>query len=162
MRADSILSIRWATEVSTVARTRNENDVVPMDVSVLSVLGGKGKDGQGKDGKNKEGKEKTKAKDDKDKSDPKSRSNKDKKCFSTVTGSATSELTVERRNGTMKNARQCLRRTVKPLQTHQRSHQDSRTVRRTFLKSTRRLSDSSLLVLTSWMTNFTVRRRSLP
>ena len=30
-----------ATEVSTVARTRNENDVVPMDVSVLKEYGRK-------------------------------------------------------------------------------------------------------------------------
>ena len=72
---------KMSTEVSTVARTRNENDVVPMDVSVLKGKGGKGKDGKGKDGKNKEGKEKTKAKDDKDKSDPKSNSNKDNMCF---------------------------------------------------------------------------------
>ena len=55
---------KMATEVSTVARTRSENDVVPMDVSVLKGKGGKGKDGKGKDGKGKEGKEKTKAKDD--------------------------------------------------------------------------------------------------
>ena len=72
---------KMATEVSTVARTRNENDVVPMDVSVLKGRGGKGKDGKSKGGKNKEGKGKTKAKDDKEKSDHKSSSNKDKKCF---------------------------------------------------------------------------------
>ena len=56
---------KMAAEVSTVARTRNENDVVPMDVSVL----------KGKEGKGKEGKGKTKAKDDRDKFDPKSSSN---------------------------------------------------------------------------------------
>ena len=72
---------KMATEVSTVAGTRNENDVVPMDVSVLKGTGGKGKDGKSKDGKNKEGKGKTKAKDDRDKSDPKSSSNKDRKSF---------------------------------------------------------------------------------
>ena len=65
-----------ATEVSTVARTRNENDLVPMGVSVLKGRGGKGKDGKGKDGKNKDGKEKAKAKDDKDKTDPNSTSDK--------------------------------------------------------------------------------------
>ena len=37
-----------ATEVSTVARTRNENDIVPMDVSVLKGKG-KGKDGKTQD-----------------------------------------------------------------------------------------------------------------
>ena len=42
---------KMATEVSTVARTRSENDVVPMDVSVIKRKGGKGKDGKGKDGK---------------------------------------------------------------------------------------------------------------
>ena len=59
----------------------NENDVVPMDVSVLKGKGGKGKDGKGKEGKGKEGKGKTKAQDDRDKFDPKSSSNKFKKCF---------------------------------------------------------------------------------
>ena len=73
---------KMATEVSTVARTRSENDVVPMDVSVLKGKGGKGKDGKGKDGeKARSGKGKTKAKDDRDKLDPKSSSNKFKKCF---------------------------------------------------------------------------------
>ena len=62
---------KMATEVSTVARTRIENDVVPMDVSVLNGKGGKGKDGKAK----------TKAKEDRDNSDPKSNSNKDRKCF---------------------------------------------------------------------------------
>ena len=38
-----------AIEVSTVARTRNENDIVPVDVSVTKGKGGIGKDG--KDGK---------------------------------------------------------------------------------------------------------------
>ena len=70
-----------ATVVSIVARTRNENDIVPMDVSVLKGKGGKGKDGKGKDGKDKDGEGKAKDKDDKDKTDPKSNSNKDKKCF---------------------------------------------------------------------------------
>ena len=52
------------TEVSTVARNRNDNDNAPMDVS--------GKDGKGK----------TKGKDGKDKSESKSSSlNKDKNCF---------------------------------------------------------------------------------
>ena len=63
---------KMATEVSTVSRSRSENDVVHMDVSVLKGKGGKGKNGKGKDGKNKEGKVKTKDKDDRDKSDPKS------------------------------------------------------------------------------------------
>ena len=45
-----------ATEVSTVARTRNENDIVPMDVSVLKGKGGKGTDGKSEDGKGKDGK----------------------------------------------------------------------------------------------------------
>ena len=56
MRVDSTPSTRLATEVSTVARTRNENDIVPMDVSVLKGKGGKGKDGKSEDGKNKDGK----------------------------------------------------------------------------------------------------------
>ena len=47
---------KMATEVSTVARTRNENDIMPMDVSVLQGKGGKGKNGKSKDGKNKDGK----------------------------------------------------------------------------------------------------------
>ena len=72
---------KMATEVSTVARNRSENDVVPMDVSVLKGKGGKDKDGKSKGGKNKDGKGRTKAKDDRDKSDPRSGSNKDKKCF---------------------------------------------------------------------------------
>ena len=72
---------KMAAEVSTVARTRSENDVVPMDVSVIKGKGGKGKDGKGKEGKSKEGKEKTKAKEDKDKFDSKSNRNKFKKCF---------------------------------------------------------------------------------
>ena len=54
---------KMATEVSTVVRTRNENDIVPMDVSVLKSKGRKGKDGKGKDG------------------NTKSNANKDKKCF---------------------------------------------------------------------------------
>ena len=70
---------KMATEVSTVARTRNENDISPMDVSVLQ--GGKGckgcKDGKGKDGKTKDGKEKAKVKDDKDKTDSKSKDHRD-------------------------------------------------------------------------------------
>ena len=62
---------KMATEVSTVARThRNENDIVPVDVSVLKGKGGKGKDGKCKDGKNKDGNGKPKVKDDKDKTDP--------------------------------------------------------------------------------------------
>ena len=72
---------KMAAEVSTVSRSRSENDVVPMDVSVLKGKGGKCKDGKGKDGKGKEGKGKTKAKDDRDKFDPKSSFNKFKKCF---------------------------------------------------------------------------------
>ena len=39
---------KMATEVSTVARTRNENDIVPMDVSVLKGKG-KGKEGKMQD-----------------------------------------------------------------------------------------------------------------
>ena len=70
-----------AIEVSTVARTRSENDIVPMDVSVPKGKGGKGKDGKSKGGKNKDGKGKTKAKDDRDKSEPRSGPNKDKKYF---------------------------------------------------------------------------------
>ena len=66
---------KMATEVSTVARTRNENDIVPVDVSVLKGKG-KGKDGKSKDGKGKEGKGKTK-----DEAESKSSSpHKDKKC----------------------------------------------------------------------------------
>ena len=72
---------KMATEVSTVARTLNENDIVPMDVSVLKGKGGKGKDGKCKDGKNKDGKGKAKGKDGKDKADPKSNANKDKTIF---------------------------------------------------------------------------------
>ena len=72
---------KMAAEVSTVARTRSENDVVPMDVSVIKGKGGKGKDGKGKEGKSKEGKGKTKAKEDKEKLDSKSNPNKFKKCF---------------------------------------------------------------------------------
>ena len=73
--------VKMAIEVSTVARTRSENEVVPMDVSVLKGKSGKGQDGRSKGGKNKDGKGKTKAKDDRDKSDRKSSSNKNKKCF---------------------------------------------------------------------------------
>ena len=66
---------KMAAEVSTVARTRNENDIVPMDVSVLKGKG-KGKEGKGKDGKG------TKGKDGKDNVESKpSNQNKDKKCF---------------------------------------------------------------------------------
>ena len=72
---------KMAAEVSTVARTCSENEVVPMDVSVIKGKGGKGKDGKGKEGKSKEGKGKTKAKEDKDKFDSKSNPNKFKKCF---------------------------------------------------------------------------------
>ena len=72
---------KMASEVTTVARTRSENDVVPMDVSVIKGKGGKGKDGKGKEGKGKEGKGKTKAKEDRDKFDSKSNPNKFKKCF---------------------------------------------------------------------------------
>ena len=67
--------------MSTVARIRSENDVVPMDVSVIKGKGGKGNDGKGKEGKSKEGKGKTKAKEDKDKLDSKSNPNKFRKCF---------------------------------------------------------------------------------
>ena len=56
-------------EVSTVARTRNENDIVPMDVSVLTGQG-KGKDGKSKNGKGKDGKGKAKFVDEKDKAEP--------------------------------------------------------------------------------------------
>ena len=66
---------KMAAEVSTVARTRSENDVVPMDVSVIKGKGKDGKDGKSKEGKCKEGKGKTKAKEDRDKFD------KFKKCF---------------------------------------------------------------------------------
>ena len=66
-----------AAEVSTVARTRNENDTVPMDVSVLKGKG-KGKDGKSKDGKGKDGEGKTKGMDGKDKSESKSSSPKKK------------------------------------------------------------------------------------
>ena len=38
---------KMAMEVSTVARTRNENDIVSTDVSVLKGRGGKGKGRQG-------------------------------------------------------------------------------------------------------------------
>ena len=70
-----------AVEVSTVARTRNENDIVPMDVSVLKRKGNSN-DGKSKDGKGKDGKGKTKGMDGKDKVESKSLSqNKDKKCF---------------------------------------------------------------------------------
>ena len=78
---------KMAAEVSTVARTRNENDVlVPMDVSVLKGKSGKGKDGKDEDGKSKDGKEKAKAKDYKDKTSPKSSSNR-RRNVSTVTKS---------------------------------------------------------------------------
>ena len=63
--------------MSTVTRTRNESDIVPMEVSVLKGTGGKGKDGKSKDGKNKDGKGKAKVKVDKDKTDAKSNANKD-------------------------------------------------------------------------------------
>ena len=69
---------KMAAEVSTVAKTHNEN-VVPLDVSVIKGKGGKGKDGKGKQGK--EGNGKTQAKEDKDKLDSKSNPNKFKKCF---------------------------------------------------------------------------------
>ena len=72
---------KMASGVSTVDRTRNENDIVPMDVSALKGKGGKGKDGKGKNSKTKDGKGKAMVKDDKDKTDPKSNANKDKKCF---------------------------------------------------------------------------------
>ena len=62
MRVDSNSFDKMAAEVSTVARTRNENDIVPMDVSVLKGKG-KGKDGKSEDGKGKDGKGKTKGKD---------------------------------------------------------------------------------------------------
>ena len=75
-RLDSFDSFdKMAAEVSTVARTRNENDIAPMDVCVLKGKG-KGKDGESKDGKNKDGKGKAKVEDDKDKTDPKSNANK--------------------------------------------------------------------------------------
>ena len=62
---------KMAAEVSTVARTRNKNDTVSMDVSVLKEKG-KGKDGKGE----------TKGKDGKDKVESKSSCpNKDKKFF---------------------------------------------------------------------------------
>ena len=72
---------KMATEVSTVARSHNENDKVPMDVSLLKGKGGKGKDVESKDGKGKDRKGKAKVEDDKDKTDPKSNPNKDRKCF---------------------------------------------------------------------------------
>ena len=50
---------KMAVEVSTVARAMNENDIAPMDVSVLKGKG-KGKDGKSNDGKGKDGKGKTK------------------------------------------------------------------------------------------------------
>ena len=75
------MNASWKYRSTTVARTRSENDVVPMDVSVIKGKGGKGKDGKGKEGKSKEGKGKTKAKEDKDKFDSKSNPNKFKKCF---------------------------------------------------------------------------------
>ena len=62
---------KMATEVSAMGTT----------LCQWTGKGGKDKDGKGKDGKNKDGKGKAKAKDDKDKTDPKSKSNKDKKCF---------------------------------------------------------------------------------
>ena len=102
---------KMATEVSTVARTRNENDVVPIDVSVLKGKGEKGKHGKGKDGKNKKGKGKTKTKDDSDKSDHKSNSNRERKCFyCDRVGHVRADC--RRRNVTMRNAEQCLRRMV--------------------------------------------------
>ena len=97
---------KMAAEVSTVARTRSENDVVPMDVSVIKGKGGKVKDGKGKEGKGKEGKGKTKAKEDMDKFDPKSNPNKFKKCFYCAK-LGMSELTAERRNVTTRSAETC-------------------------------------------------------
>ena len=41
---------KMATEVSTVARTRKENDIVPTNVSVLKVKGEKRKGRQGRQG----------------------------------------------------------------------------------------------------------------
>ena len=76
---------KMAAEVSTVARTRSENDVVPMDVSVLKGKGGKGKDGKGKEGKGKV---------------IPSRIPTSSRSASTVTKLGTSELTAERRNVT--------------------------------------------------------------
>ena len=95
-------------EVSTVARTRNENGIVPMDVSVLEGNGGKGKDCKGKDGETKEGKgkAKVKVKEDKDKTDPKSNPNKDKKCFSC--DKIGYVKAVGGRTGAMRNARRRL------------------------------------------------------
>ena len=47
---------KMTAEVSTVVRTRSENDVVTMDVSVIKGKGGKGKDDKSKEGKVKESK----------------------------------------------------------------------------------------------------------
>ena len=81
MRVDSTPAIRWLLRCRPLARTRNENDILPVDVSVLKGKV-KGKDGKSKDGKGKDGKGKTKGKDGKDKVESKSSSpNKDKKCF---------------------------------------------------------------------------------
>ena len=103
--------VKMAAEVSTVARTRSENDVVPIDVSVIKGKVGKGKDGKSKEGKGKEGKEKTKAKEDRDKFDSKSNPNKFKKCFyCDKVGHA--EVTAERRNVKTRSAETFRHRTV--------------------------------------------------
>ena len=99
---------KMAAEVSTVARTRSENDVVPMDVSVL-----KGKDGKGKDGRAK----KEKAKRVRRRRRPRmtgtslipSRVPTSSRSVSTV---PMLELIAERRNVTMRNAETCRHRTV--------------------------------------------------
>ena len=103
---------KMVAEVSTVARTRSENGVVPMDVTVIKGKGGKGKDGNGKEGKSKEGKGKTKAKEDKDKFDSKSNPNKFKKCCFYKKKLDMSELTTRRRNVTTRSAETCRHRTV--------------------------------------------------
>ena len=98
MRVDSTPSIRWLLRCQTVARTRSENDVVPMDVSVIKGKGGKGKDGKGKEGKSKEGKGKTKAKGGQRTSLIPSRILTSSRSSFTVTKLVMSELTARRRN----------------------------------------------------------------
>ena len=87
---------KMGTEVSTVVRTRNDNDVVPMDVSVLKGKGVKGKDSTSKDGEAKDGKGKLKVEDDKDKTDPKLNVNKDRKCFYWQSWTSESRLSKEK------------------------------------------------------------------
>ena len=69
---------KMATEVSTVARTRKENDVRPCSDGCVCAQGQERKK-QGRQGQRRQeqdGKEMAKAKDDKDKASPKSNSNK--------------------------------------------------------------------------------------